>query len=245
MSRVLIVDDDTGLLQSLDRLLRREGFIPTTIPHAHGALKAMESDNDAFDCVLLDVSMAGMDGLTCCRRIREFSYVPIILVSARGDSIDRILGLEIGADDYVTKPFNPRELVARIHAVIRGRREYSGPRSNRQTIEVDGLKVDTCKREAFVEGKPASLTQREFSILLYLAERSGEAVSRDALFEDIWGYESELGGKSLDVYIRRLRRKIEKDPGRPTIIQTVRGYGYKLAAPEVPDSVRAASAELT
>lgn len=231
MSRVLVVDDDTGLLQSLDRLLRKEGFIPTTVSHAHGALKAMEAEDAEFDCVLLDVTMAGMDGLTCCRRIREFSHVPIILVTARGDSMDKILGLELGADDYVTKPFNPRELVARMRAVMRGRREYSAARDDRQTIEAGSLTVDRCKREAFVEGKPANLTQREYSVLLYLAERIGEAVSRDAIFEDVWGYESELSGKSLDVYIRRVRRKIEKDPDNPAILQTVRGYGYKLAAP--------------
>lgn len=230
MARVLVVDDDAGLLQTMDRLLRKEGFIPTTMAHAHGALKAMEKDD--FDCVLLDVSMAGMDGLACCRRIREFSHVPIILVTARGDSMDRVLGLELGADDYVTKPFNPRELIARMHAVMRGRKEYSGPAGERQVITAGALKVDKCRREVTVADRSTNLTQKEFSILLYLAERVGEAVSRDALFEDVWGYESDLSGKSLDVYIRRIRQKIEADPDNPAYIHTVRGFGYKLVSGE-------------
>ena len=226
MSRVLVVDDDAGLLQSLERLLRKEGFIPTTIAHTHGALKAMKENE--FDCVLLDVSMAGMDGLSCCRRIREFSHVPIILVTARGDSMDRVLGLELGADDYVTKPFNPRELIARMRAVMRGRNEYSGTARECQVITAGALKVDKSRREVTVADRSTNLTQKEFSILLYLAERAGEAVSRNALFEDVWGYESDLSGKSLDVYIRRIRQKIEVDPDHPAYIHTVRGFGYKL-----------------
>lgn len=228
MSRILIVDNDAERTQSLQRLLCTELFVPICVDGLRGALEALGCR--PFDGVLLNDSPPAMDGLVACRRLRETTNVPIILLSHDGGLSHKVCCLESGADDFVARPFDPRELVARLRAVLRGRGEYSA-RRNRGPIVIGGLVVDTVRHEVRMQGRPLGLTHREFSILRCLAERAGEAVPRDCLFEEVWGYDASLGGKLLEVYIRRVRCKMEPDPHRPIYLQTVRGFGYRLADP--------------
>ena len=229
MSRILIVDNDAGRTQSLQRLLCTELFVPTCVEGLRGALDALGCR--PFDGVLLNDSPPAMDGLVVCRCIRETSNVPIILLSRDGGLSHKVCCLESGADDFVVRPYDARELVARLRAVLRGRGEYSA-RRNREPIVIGDLVVDTVRHETCMLGRPLSLTHREFSIVRCLAERAGEAVPRDCLFEEVWGYDARLGGKLLEVYIRRVRCKLEPDPRRPAYLQTVRGFGYRLAEPK-------------
>ncbi len=227
MSRILIVDGDAEQSRSLQRLLRSECFVPATVHDETSALEALRTGS--FDGAVIGDG-PGLDAHACCRRIRESSFVPILILSPRNDPAYRTEGLDLGADDVLTVPFDPRELVARVRAVLRGRREYSASRAP-GLIVVGRLTVDTVRREIRMGDRPLVLTHKEYAILQYLSERAGEAVARNRLFEDIWGYDAHLSGKLLEVYIRRVRGKMEPDPCHPTYLQTVRGFGYRLAAP--------------
>lgn len=224
--KLLLVDDDRFILNSLARLLGTHGFHCTQAVNAHDAWRALESEE--FDLLLLDIGLPDTDGISFCRRVRRKHNLPIIMVTARDGSADKVVGLEVGADDYITKPFDSAEVLARVRAHIRREREYSTAAQEDRKILVGSLIIDADARDAFFADRPAGLTQKEFELLYILAKNRGRALARDWLFEEIWGYDAELGVKTLAVYIRRLRCKIEPDPDNPEFIQTVRGYGYKM-----------------
>jgi len=180
---------------------------------------------------VLDISLPDFDGITLCRRLRATHHFPILMLTARTDAMDKVIGLEVGADDYLTKPFDAAELVARVRAHLRRLREYGRPATPAAASErtvFEGLVVDHDIRDAIVDGRPAHLTKREFELLAHLAANAGRVVTRDSLFAHNWGFEIEFSSNSLDVHIYRLRKKIEADPDHPRYIHTLRGYGYKL-----------------
>jgi len=221
---LLLVEDDARLASLTREYLER-----------HDAVVSVESDGDQglrlalrhrFDAVLLDLMLPGRDGIEVCQRLREHSDVPIIMITARGEEADRVLGLEIGADDYVPKPFSPRELLARIHAVLRRSRGQAGPR--RRTVSAGGLVLDPGAHSATMDGRSLDLTPYEFSLLFALAERPGRVLGREQLMELAGGSADEAFDRSIDVHISRLRQKLGDDPRQPKRIRTIRGVGYQF-----------------
>ncbi len=235
MPRLLLVDDDPLLLRSLEKLFSSEGFYCRTARSAQQARQALEaSETDApFDLLVLDVGLPDEDGFSFCRRLRASRRVPVILLTARGEPTDKVIGLELGADDYVTKPFEPRELLARVRALLRRATEYNDA-SPAPRIPLGDVVLDLDRRDAFRVEQPCGLTEREFELLHFLARHRGKALASDYIFESVWGYDAELGLKTLTVCVQRLRRKIEQDPARPRLLVTVRGFGYRLEAAPAP-----------
>ncbi len=227
--RLLVVDDDRAILYALRRLLGSRGYHVDTALSAEAALDHLERER--IDLMLLDVGLPGRDGLTFCRQVRGRWRFPIIMVSARDGSTDKALGLEVGADDYVAKPFDPAELLARVRAQLRRAEEYSSIRSESTAIIVGELRIDAEQRQVFRGDRPIPLTEREFGLMHMLARNMDRALDRSYLFESVWGYDAEMSPKTLAVYIRRLRVKIERDPEHPEYLHTMRGFGYKLSAP--------------
>jgi two-component system phosphate regulon response regulator OmpR len=223
-ARILIIEDDDRLAAMLVRFLAENGFAAETRGEARGGLEALRSGS--FDALVLDVMLPDLDGFEVCRRVRAESDVPIVMLTARGDETDRIVGLELGADDYLPKPFNPRELLARLRAVLR-RREPS-PRS-RPTLRFGELEIDRDARSVHVRGQRRELTGHQFDLLCVLAESAGRAVTRDTLMEQLQGHPLGAFDRSIDVHVSRIRAAIEDDPKRPRRIRTVRGVGYLLA----------------
>jgi two-component system, OmpR family, response regulator VicR len=230
-ARILLVDDDRAILRSVERLLSGQGYFVTSSVSAEEAWLIL--NRETVDLMVLDLSLPGQDGLSFCRRVRARWQFPILMVTARSDSADKVVGLELGADDYLTKPFEPRELLARVRAQLRRVGEYNAAETRPDVIELGRLVIDVDRRDAFLEGRPASLTDREFELLHLLARHRGKAMNKDYLFETVWGYDAELATKALAVYVRRLRQKIEADPDNPRYLLTVRGFGYKLVNPDV------------
>lgn len=227
---VLVVEDEESFVDALVLGLGREGF---TVLVARDGAEAMERfASNHVDVVLLDMMLPVVSGLDVCRRIRRRSDVPIIIVSARSAEIDMVVALEIGADDYVTKPFRMRELVARIRAVLR-RREGERPvpiaDGTSDRLVVNGLEIDFERREVSVDGVGVELTRKEFDLLGVLMENAGRVLERWTLMERVWGADYEGDTKTLDVHVKRLRTKLEDDPGEPVRLITVRGVGYKLS----------------
>jgi DNA-binding response OmpR family regulator len=226
MTAALLVEDDRKLSGLLVEFLAQHGVAATPVPDAGAALRALEGAR--FDILLLDLMLPGMDGLTLSRKVRERWSTPIIMISARGDDADKIVGLELGADDYLAKPFNPRELLARIRAVLRraGADEAAASRFNS-----GGLVIDFDAREVTVDGVRQSLTAHEFDLLCALAKNAGKVLTRDQLLELVKGQDGadEAFDRSIDVHVSRLRAKIEPDPRHPRYVKTVRGAGYLLA----------------
>jgi DNA-binding response OmpR family regulator len=219
-SRVLLIDDDSRLPDLLRSYLEQNGVALVHAPDGARGLVMLEQG--AFDAVLLDVMMPGMDGLEVCRRIRAKSNVPVIMLTARGDETDRVVGLELGADDYVGKPFSPRELLARLRAVLRRAR----PEVMSEQLTVGDLAVDVPSRTATLRGAPLDLTGIEFDILVALVRRAGRVVPRDALLSEAGRSDVVVGERTVDVHISHLRQKLNDDP--PRLIKTVRGVGYVL-----------------
>jgi len=219
--RVLIVDDDERLNQLLKEWLGRFGFSVQAVTHADAGLRALKAD--APDLVILDIMLPGMDGLAVCRRIRETSRVPIIMLTARGDVTDRIVGLELGADDYLPKPFEPRELVARVQAVLR-----RGGHADDESVRVGPLELNWTKRCASLDGRALQLTTAEFELLGLLVRNRGRVLSRDRIMEAMHGVDWQAFDRSIDVLVSRVRQKLGDDAKRSTMIRTVRGIGYCL-----------------
>jgi DNA-binding response OmpR family regulator len=219
---VLVVDDEHIVREVVCRYLVREGFTTVEAGDGHGALAELVRSSPSI--VVLDVMLPGLDGLEVCRRIRGGSDVPIILLTARAGESDRIVGLELGADDYLTKPFSPRELAARVRAVLRRARPAPGERR----IEHPGLAIDMDTREVLCEGEQVRLTAREFDLLWFLAAHPRQVFSRDHLMDRVWGHLPALDTGTVTVHVRRLREKIEADPSRPARIETVWGVGYRF-----------------
>ena len=226
---ILIVDDDREIRDLTARFLRRHGFRAT--PAANGREMDTHLAEGRFDLVVLDLMMPGEDGLSICRRLRAQGSVPIVMVTALGEETDRIVGLEMGADDYVPKPFNPRELLARIRAVLRRSAAETAEAPERGLLRFAGWTLDRAARDLRdPSGEPVTLTAGEFDLLVALAERPQRVLSRDRLLDLTRGRETVPFDRSVDVQLSRLRRKIEADPANPTLIKTVRGGGYVFAA---------------
>lgn len=224
-TRVLVVEDDRTVADVVTRYLEREGFDVESVGDGNDALE--RADARLPDLVVLDIMLPGLDGLEVCRRLRSRAPIPVVILTARGSEEDRVLGLELGADDYVAKPFSPRELTARVKAVLRRAGSPLGDLDRAEAIEYDGLEIDLGAREARVRGELAMLTAREFELLAFLVRRPRQVFRRDELLEHVWGY--TYGDTStVTVHIRRLREKIEDDPSTPRRITTVWGVGYRF-----------------
>jgi len=223
MARILIIDDEEMLVKGLRRSLEAEGF--ETDAAYDGAQALEKSLNNKYDLLILDLMLPEIDGLEVCRRIRQASQVPIIMVTAKGEDVDKIIGLELGADDYLAKPFNTRELVARIKAILRRSRDKN---SDSQLIRASArLKLNLSRRTVSVDEKEINtLTAKEFDMLLLLAKHPGKVYTRENLISMVWGYDYAGEDRTVDVHIRRLRDKIEPDPSHPQFIQTKWGIGY-------------------
>ncbi|MFN8077214.1 MAG: MtrAB system response regulator MtrA [Kineosporiaceae bacterium] len=218
--RVLVVDDDTALAEMLGIVLRGEGFEPFFCADGSSALEAFRSSRP--DVVLLDVMLPGRDGIEVCRQIRGESGVPIVMLTAKSDTVDVVLGLESGADDYVVKPFKPKELVARVRARLR-RTDDPSP----QQLQIGDLSIDVAGHAVRRDGLPIQLTPLEFDLLVALARKPWQVFSREVLLEQVWGYRHAADTRLVNVHVQRLRSKIERDPEHPEIVVTVRGVGYK------------------
>jgi len=218
--RVLIVDDDVALAEMLGLVLRREGFIPSVVTSGSAALAAIRRENP--DVVLLDLMLPGRDGVDVCRDLRAESDVPVIMLTARSDTIDIVRGLEVGADDYVVKPFKPAELLARVKARLR-----RGPDEPALSLSVVDLDVDVARHKVRRGSSTLSLTPLEFDLLRALAQEPRRVWTREALLQHVWGYRHAGDTRLVNVHVQRLRSKIEHDPEHPEIVVTVRGVGYK------------------
>ncbi|MFZ3554781.1 response regulator transcription factor [Streptomyces sp. BH055] len=228
-ARVLVVDDDPTVAEVVAGYLDRAGYRVDRADDGPAALA--RADAHRPDLVVLDLMLPGMDGLEVCRRMRERGPVPVIMLTARGDEDDRILGLEVGADDYVTKPFSPRELVLRVDSVLRRARPAT---ARQRPLHAAGLTVDPAARRATRDGAELALTLREFDLLVFFLRNPGRAYSREDLMREVWGW--EFGDLStVTVHIRRLRGKVEDDPARPRLIQTVWGVGYRFEPATTPE----------
>jgi len=227
--KLLIIDDDPLMTDSLGFLLQQEGYDVAVAGSGAEALETARANTP--DLVLLDVGLPDLNGIEVCRRLRGFWNGPVIVLTARRHEADKVIGLDAGADDYVTKPFSSSELLARIRANLRRSLQPTGGPAALGELVVGNLVVDRDGRTVCMSGRQIHLSAREFDLLLLLVERTGMALPRQYLFETIWGPKFYGDERALDVYIRALRKKIEPDPDRPTYILTVRGVGYRLAAP--------------
>ena len=219
--RILIIDDDASLAEMLQLVLRQEGFETTWCASGDAALEVFRSAQ--FDLVLLDLMLPGLDGVAVCRRIRADSGVPIVMLTAKSDTGDVVDGLEAGADDYIAKPFKPRELVARVWTRLR----RPPAESETDMIRVGDVTIDVSAHEVKRGSDPIALTPLEFDLLLALARRPHQVFTREKLLEQVWGYRHAADTRLVNVHIQRLRSKIEQDPERPELVLTVRGIGYK------------------
>lgn len=223
MARILIIEDEESYRDATTFMLRREGFDVADAPD--GAAGLAEFDRAGADLVLLDLMMPGMPGTEVCKQLRQRGNVPVIMVTARDSEVDKVVGLELGADDYVTKPFSHRELVARIRAVLRRGQDVD---LSPDVIEVHGIRMDVERHEVSVDGEPVRLALKEFDLLELLMRNAGRVMTRGQLIDRIWGVDYVGDTKTLDVHVKRLRAKIEKDPAHPVLLVTVRGLGYKF-----------------
>jgi two-component system OmpR family response regulator len=220
-TRVLLIDDDTRMYELLAQYLGQNGITVAHAPDGGRGLAALEAN--AYDAVLLDVMMPGMDGLEVCKRIRAKRQIPILMLTARGDETDRVVGLELGADDYLSKPFSPRELLARLRAVLR----RAQPTAVSDRLESAGVSIDVTGREVRVNGKVVELTGLEFDLLVALVRRAGRVIPRDALLGEAGRSDTVVSERTVDVHISHLRQKLGDDGAR--LIKTVRGVGYVFA----------------
>ena len=225
MAKVLIVDDEPNIREVVGLYLSRDGHDVASATDGEEALEVFRVSEP--DLVVLDLTLPKVSGLEVCRRMRADRRVPLIMLTARGEEEERIAGLSLGADDYVVKPFSPRELAARVEAVLRRVEEAPGGEDQR-VLSFDELRVDPNTREVLIRGEPVTLTAREFDLLYRLASNPGRVYTRDQLMELVWGYTFSADTSTVTVHVRRLREKVEPDPARPHYLQTVWGVGYKF-----------------
>ena len=223
MATVLVVDDEPIVRDVVVRYLRRDGYETREAGTGDEAREILEAESP--ELVVLDVMLPGTDGLELCRWIRSRSELPVIMLTARGEETDRIVGLELGADDYVTKPFSPRELAVRVRAVLRRSRAVP---DDVERVSFGSFEIDSASREVRSKGKPLKLTAKEFDLLWFLVSHPRRVFSRDQLMDRVWGYTTALDTGTVTVHIRRLREKIEPDPSRPRFLETVWGIGYRF-----------------
>jgi two-component system response regulator RegX3 len=232
MTRVLVVEDEESYREALSYVLGNEGFDVAVAATGPEALTMFEQSG--ADIVLLDLMLPGLPGTEVCRRLRQMTSVPVIIVSAKDDEIDKVVGLEIGADDYVTKPYSPRELIARIRAVLRrGADSDLAPAS----LNLGDIRMDVERHIVTVRGEEVRLPLKEFDLLEFFMRNSGRVLTRGQLIDRVWGSDYFGDTKTLDVHVKRLRTKIERDPAHPTLLVTVRGLGYKLQLAGSMDSI--------
>jgi phosphate regulon transcriptional regulator PhoB len=223
-TKILVVDDEKDILELITYNLQKEGFYVEVSPDGEDALKKIRSER--FDLVLLDLMLPGMQGMEICRNLKSgdgTAPIPIIMLTAKSEELDKVLGLEMGADDYITKPFSPRELVARIRAVLRRARE--APEQER-VINIGDLVINTDTYQVMKKDRPIQLSATEFRLLVYLVQKKGRVFNRDMLLDAVWKDEAFVEPRTVDVHIRRLRSRIEDDPSHPEYIKTRRGIGY-------------------
>ncbi len=233
--KILVVDDEPHIVELVRYNLEREGFQVSTAYDGHEALQRARTERP--DLIVLDLMLPYVDGLEVCRILRRESTVPILVLTAKDGELDRVMGLETGADDYVTKPFSPRELVARVRAILRRSRPEAAGGTQPRLVAGD-LVLDPNTREVFLAGRPVDLTAKEFDLLRLLMAHPNRVFTRDALLEHVWGYDYFGSTRTVDMHISRLRDKIEDDPASPTYIVTVRGVGYKFKVPEANRKAR-------
>ena len=225
--KILVVDDEVDIVDFIDDYLTGEGY---EVIKAYNGVEALDKMRQNLpDLVVLDIMLPGLDGFEVCKQMRTESTVPILMVTAKDTDVDKIIGLEIGADDYMPKPFNPRELVARVKAILRRtyRQDYQS-HSQTITLKHKDLAIDAERRMATIGQKQLELTMKEFDLLLFLMRNPGHVYSRDHLLDSVWGQDSFVGARTVDVHIRRLREHIEADASQPQYIKTVWGVGYKF-----------------
>ncbi len=226
--KILVVDDEKDLLELVEYNLGKEGYKVLTAENGIDALKAAKKEIPSL--IVLDIMLPGMQGLEVLRELKkrpESQNIPVILLTAKGEELDKVLGLELGADDYVTKPFSPRELVARVKAVLR-RLSVKG-QATQPVISVGVLKIDLDKNKVYLNEKPLVLSPTEFKLLKYFAQNRGRAIPSEKLLDNVWKDDQFVEPRTVDVHIRRLRAKIEEDPENPKVIKTARGIGYEMA----------------
>ncbi|MCC7369364.1 MAG: response regulator transcription factor [Chloroflexi bacterium] len=230
MARVLVVDDEPTLVDTIRYSLRRDGFDVHVAMDGNEALKLARASMP--DLVVLDLMLPGIDGLEVCRQLRRESTVPILMLTAKDDEIDKIVGLEVGADDYMTKPFSMRELLARIRAMLRRSRmtQQAADEEGPQAVRSGDLEVDPLQRRVTLGERVLQLKPKEFDLLIYLMQHRGQVLTRDQLLEKVWGYTFGGDTRTVDVHIRWLREKVEEDPGSPRRLETVRGVGYRFVS---------------
>jgi DNA-binding response OmpR family regulator len=226
--RILLIDDDERLHELLKSYLEQNGFHVTSAFDGRRGLSALEAGT--FDAVLLDVMLPGMDGVEVCKRVRQKSNIPIVMLTAKGDETDRVVGLELGADDYVAKPFSPRELLARLRAVLR----RAKPDAASERLVAGDIQIDVLGRVVHKGGKLVDLTGIEFDVLVALVRRAGRVVARDALLAEAGRSDVTVGERTVDVHVSHLRQKLGDDPRSPRLIKTVRGVGYVLTRENEP-----------
>jgi len=226
---ILLVDDEKDITDLLEDVLHREGF--SNIKQAHNGKEAVQKSREySPDIIILDIMMPEMDGFEACRAIRDFTHCPILFLSSKNDEVDKILGLAIGGDDYITKPFSPREVAFRIKAQLR-RLEYKQDRARSENggkMKIGPLMIDVVANRVYKGDSEIGLTAREYGLLLYLSENPDKIISKERLYEQVWGEDSVGIDNTIMVHIRHLREKIEDDPSRPKLLVTVKGLGYKL-----------------
>jgi two-component system, OmpR family, response regulator RegX3 len=235
-ARILIADDEPSVRDAVGYALNQEGFEVTLAVDGDDADARLAGAEDGFDLLILDIMMPGRSGLDICRDVRSRSPVPIILLTAKDAEVDKVVGLEVGADDYVTKPFSVRELIGRVRAQLRRRElDRSSSATEAKTIDAGAVRIDLARHLVTVRGQVVGLTRSEFQVLRLLAERPGQVFSRREIMEELWQSEFRGDVRACDVHISNLRQKIERDPQTPELVLTVRGVGYRLAeGHEVP-----------
>ncbi len=225
--RILIADDEQDIVDALAYALTADGYEVDTVTDGEAALEAAQ--REPYDMIVLDIAMPRLSGTEVCRRLRTKSIVPIMMLTARDAELDRVLGLEVGADDYVTKPFSVAEFVGRVHAILR-RRDFERTAMAGAVREIGGLRIDLARYRVEIDGVPVQLTRSELKLLVYLAERPEQVYSREQVMEHLWDTLYVGDARACDVHVHNLRQKIETDPSHPTRLVTVREVGYKLVA---------------
>ncbi|MEW6696580.1 MAG: response regulator transcription factor [Bacillota bacterium] len=230
MAKILVVDDETNILELIKFTLEKDGHQVITTTSGEEGLRLAKIELP--DLIVLDVMLPEPDGLEVCRRLRNdpaTSMVPVLMVSARGDTLDRVVGLEMGADDYIPKPFSPRELSARVKAALRRSKHERPTMVTSRELKSGAIVLDIEKFQVQVEGEPISFTPKEFKLLKILMSHPGKVFTREQLLDRVWGFDFNVDTRTVDVHVRYVRQKIELDPANPTYIKTVRGVGYKFA----------------
>lgn len=229
--KILVVEDEPALQETLVYNLKKQGYEVDSV--GDGILALETARRQRPDLILLDVMLPGIDGFEVCRILRQEMTTPVLMLTARDDEIDRVVGLEVGADDYMIKPFSMRELIARVKAMLRRvrimREEAAAPETSAvQTLQTGNLEINLTRHEALLDGKLLELSPREFDLLVFLVQRAGQVLSRETILEQLWGWEYTGDSRTVDVHVRWLREKIEAEPAQPTRIVTVRGAGYRF-----------------